>query len=127
MPGALAFPGYDLGEEYSGYLHVPRRDHRFDEVAQLFGSITDVKPEGYAVDRRFPDVVYVPEDVHFDLLKQTVSWSHGRIKLLPDKIYVRPSGYRVQMEKPPGGRSWRLIGTVPEPTLCHKPCTFRAA
>jgi len=27
------------------------------------------------------------------------------------------------MEKPPGGRSWRLVGTGAEPTLCHKPCT----
>ena len=121
--GTFAFPSYDLGEEYSGYLHVPVRDHRFEAVANLFGSIMDLKPEGYAVDRQFQDVVYVPEDVRFDLLKQTVSWPRGCIKLLPDKIYVRPSGYRVQMEKPPGGRSWRLIGTVPEPTLCHKPCT----
>src|SRR5204863_4481358 len=58
-----------------------------------------------------------------DLLKQTVSWPGHTIKLLPTKIYVRPSGYRVRMEKPPGGRSWRLIGDVAEPTLCHKPCT----
>jgi hypothetical protein len=27
------------------------------------------------------------------------------------------------MEKPPGGRAWRLVGTVAEGTLCHKPCT----
>src|ERR1043165_2172874 len=28
------------------------------------------------------------------------------------------------MEKPPGhNRSWRLVGTVAEGTLCHKPCT----
>ena len=125
--GVLAFPSYDLGEEYSGYLHAPRRDHTFDGAVALLPSIMDVHPEGYAVDRRFPDIIYVPEDVNFNLLQQSVSWTreetNHRIKLLPGKTYVRPSGYRVRMEKPPGGRSWRLIGTVPEPTLCHKPCT----
>ena len=57
-----------------------------------------------------------------------MSWTRdgGRrssIKLLPGHTYVRPSGYKVHMEKPPGGRAWRLIGTVAEGTLCHKPCT----
>ena len=27
------------------------------------------------------------------------------------------------MEKIPGTRSWRLVGTIAEGTLCHKPCT----
>ena len=27
------------------------------------------------------------------------------------------------MEKPPGDRAWRLVGTAAEPVLCHKPCT----
>jgi phosphoenolpyruvate carboxykinase (diphosphate) len=27
------------------------------------------------------------------------------------------------MEKPPANRAWRLVGTVAEGTLCHKPCT----
>jgi len=60
-------------------------------------------------------------------LRQTVSWPHNngtqKIKLLPGKTYIRPSGYKVHMEKPRGGRSWRLVGTGAEPTLCHKPCT----
>ena len=93
----------------------------------LFGELLDVKAEGYAVDKKFPDIIYVPEDVHFDLLRQTVSWPRNNgtqnIKLLPGKTYVRPSGYKVHMEKPPGGRAWRLVGTAAEPTLCHKPCT----
>ena len=46
------------------------------------------------------------------------------IKLQPDKTYVRPSGYKVRMEKPPGAnRAWRLVGTAAEGTVCHKPCT----
>ncbi len=125
--GALVFPSYDLGEEFHGDLHVRRLEHTFSEVLSLYGEIMDVHPEGYAVDRRFPEITYVPENVHFDLHKQSISWAveggESKIKLLPGRIYLRPSGYKVHMEKPPGGRAWRLVGTVAEPTLCHKPCT----
>jgi hypothetical protein len=71
----------------------------------------------------------VPEDAHFDLHKQTRflderCGGERAIKLQPDKTYVRPSGYKVRMEKPPGAnRAWRLVGTAAEGTLCHKPCT----
>jgi hypothetical protein len=125
--GALVYPSYDLGEEFSGDLHVRRLDHSFEEVAKLYGEIMDIRPEGYGIDKKFPDIFYVMEDVFFDLHKQTVSWRMAdgtkSIKLLPGKTYVRPSGYKVHMEKPPGNRAWRLIGTVAEGTLCHKPCT----
>lgn len=125
--GALVFASYDLGEEFSGQLHMPRLDHSFDEVAARFGSIMDIKPEGYGVDKKYPDILYVPSDVHLDLRTQSVSWSNetGRhsLKLQADKTYVRPSGYKIQMEKPPGGRAWRLVGTLAEGTFCHKPCT----
>ncbi|MGH8527476.1 MAG: hypothetical protein ACREXY_25685, partial [Gammaproteobacteria bacterium] len=126
--GAYVYPSYDLGEEFSGGLHVRNRGHSFDEVVKRYGAAMDVKPEGYAIDKRFPEIIYVPETVHFDLHSQKVFWQ-GKggtqsLKLLPDKIYIRPSGYQVRMEKPPGwNRAWRLIGTVAEPTLCHKPCT----
>jgi phosphoenolpyruvate carboxykinase (diphosphate) len=69
----------------------------------------------------------VPENSRFDLHAQKIFWSNAAgeqaIKLLPTQTYVRPSGYKVQMEKPPGNRAWRLVGVVCEPTLCHKPCT----
>lgn len=87
--GALVFPSYDLGEEFSGDLHVRRKGHSFAEVVGLFGALMDVQPEGHAVDRKFTDIIYVSEDVRFDLQKQTVSWPHDgmtqTIKLLPDK------------------------------------------
>jgi hypothetical protein len=125
--GALVFASYDLGEEFSGFLHVRRLDHSYREVISLYGEIMDVKPEGYAIDRNYPNIYYVPENVHFDLQKQRVSWEvngeERSIKMLADVTYVRPSGYKVNMEKPPGGRAWRLVGTVAEATVCHKPCT----
>lgn len=125
--GALVYPSYDLGEEFCGDRHVRRLGHTFEKVIELYGHMMDLKPEGYAVDKEFPDIIYVPEDVMFDLHKQTVSWERDgqthAIKLLPRRTYVRPSGYKVHMEKPPGDRAWRLTGTVAEGALCHKPCT----
>jgi hypothetical protein len=128
--GALVFPSYDLGEEFSGDVHVKRMGHTFTEMISLFSDAMDVKTEGFAVDKTFPEIIYVPESAHFDLHKQTISWTDATaggersIKLQPEKTYVRPSGYKVKMEKPPGvHRTWRLVGTVAEGVLCHKPCT----
>ena len=126
--GALVFPSYDLGEEFSGDMHVRRREHNFTEVTQLYGELMDLQPAGYGIDKKYPEVVYVPEDAFFDLHKQTITWTNATgdhsIKLQPDKTYLRPSGYKVRMEKPPGAnRSWRLVGTAAEGLVCHKPCT----
>jgi hypothetical protein len=126
--GALVYRSYDLGEEFSGEDHVRNTGHTFDEMAKLFAGVMEVKPEGYAIDKKFPEIIYVPHDAHFDLHTQKVSWTNTTgdhsIKLSPGKNYVRPSGYQVRMEKPPGyGRQWRLVATVAEGTFCHKPCT----
>src|SRR5688572_1093618 len=100
--GARVYASYDLGEEFSGGLHVRSRGHSFDDMVKLCGAAMDVHPEGYATDKRYPEVIYVPENVHFDLHAQRVFWqgksgAHS-LKLLPDKLYVRPSGYHVRME-----------------------------
>ncbi|HEY5234071.1 MAG TPA: hypothetical protein VIK35_11115 [Verrucomicrobiae bacterium] len=126
--GALVFPGYDLGEEFSGDAHVRSMGYSFTDMVARYGAAMDVKPEGYAVDKKFPEIIYVPEMAHFDLHDQTISWKNSGgergIKLQPDKTYVRPSGYKIRMEKPPGAfRALRLVGIAAEGTLCHKPST----
>ncbi len=125
--GALVYPAYDLGETFSGDLHVPRLHHSFEEVCSLYGAAMTFHDEGHATDKKFPNIVYIPENAAFDLNTQRVSWPHEdgekSIRLLPDKTYMRPSGYKILMEKPPGGRAWRLVGAVGEGTLCHKPST----
>ena len=125
--GTLAFPSYDLGEEFWGDKHVRRLGHNFADMVAQFGEIMHLQPEGYGIDKRYPDIIYVQEAVRFDLHKQKVTWQtrdgEQSIPLLPDRTYVRPTGYKVHMEKPPGKRAWRLVGTVSEGTLCHKPCT----
>ncbi len=125
--GALVFTSFDLGQEFSGERHVKRLGHSFTEVCRLQRDSLELKPEGYAVDRTHPDLVYVPEDARFELRTQRVIWPGGKtergIRLQPGKTYVRPSGYKVRLEKPGPHPAWRLVGTVAEGLLCHKPCT----
>ena len=125
--GALVFPSFDLGEEFSGNVHVKPMGHSYTEVVSKWRDAIEPRAEGYSVDKKYHEIIYVPEDARFDLHKERVLWPGGKtersIKLLPDKIYVRPSGYKVRMEKPTPGRAWRLVGTVAEGILCHKPCT----
>ena len=127
--GALVFPSYDLGEAFDGDILSRRLPHSFVEMTKMFFDIMDVMPEGYAVDKKFPEIVYVPASARFDLHSQKISWlnpisGEQSLHLSPEKTYVRPSGYKIKMEKPPGhGRQWRLVGTIAEGTFCHKPCT----
>ncbi len=125
--GTMAFPAYDLGEDFSGHLHVQRSGHSFDEVVKMYGSLIDFDSRGFGVDKKYSDIIYVPEDVEFDLHRQSVTWKKNgatqTLKLQPSYTYIRPSGYKVEMVKPSGKRSWRLVGTVSEGTICHKPCT----
>ncbi len=125
--GALVYPSYDLGEDFAGGIHVQSRGHTFAEVALRYGDLMEFQPEGYAIDREYRDILYVPEDVNFDLHAQSVSWDFaGEKRTLPlraGRTYVRPSGYKVHIEQPPGHTAWHLVGTVAEGTLCHKPCT----
>ena len=78
-------------------------------------SFIDVKPEGYGVDRRFPSLIYVREDARADINKQRISWIRDDVEqsipLLPGRVYIAPSGYRLRMEKHPTTPTWRLIGS----------------
>ena len=125
--GALIFPSYDLAEQIAVKdlpLEMPRG---FAAAMELLGDTVEMRREGYAVDRQYPDIVYVPENARFQLLAQKVTWEEdGATREIPLRLehrYVLPCGYKIHMEKPPAGRAWRLIGTMAEGTLCHKPCT----
>ncbi|MEM1441555.1 MAG: hypothetical protein AAGF67_04400, partial [Verrucomicrobiota bacterium] len=125
--GALVFPSFDLGEHFSLSDFRKQVDHTFGEVVERYGKFMDLQPEGYGIDKTHGDILYVPEDAYLDLTDQTVSWSKDgekqAIPLQPEKTYVLPSGYKVEMRKPSSGQRWRLIGTNAEGTFCHKPCT----
>ncbi len=125
--GALAFRRRNHGEEYGADSRTRSDEYDFDDMLHRYGDLMDVQAEGYAIDKRHPEVVYVPQDLRMDVQAQTISWLKGgigqTIKLRPEKIYVQPNGYKIEMQKHPGAPSWRLVGTEPEGTLCHKPCT----
>jgi len=98
-----------------------------EDMAVVLGHNARYCPEGHAYDKNYPNVVYVPGKSRFDLATQRVLWTHeGKeqsLRLSPGEIYVYPWGYTVRMHKPDGGRSWRLVGTIADGRLCHKPCT----
>lgn len=125
--GTLAFTGYDLGEDFKLAEYLPGVDHTFSGVVERYADLIEVQPEGYAIDRKYRDILYVPEDTRIELNKQKITWFKDgveqTIKLLPDHTYVMPSGYKVQMIKPAEGRRWRLVGYTAESRVCHKPCT----
>jgi len=125
--GAIAFPSYVLGETFYYEDKLPQNGLNFEEMAQKYTAMMDVKPEGYAIDKKFPNIIYVPADARLSVKNEKVTWickgvEHS-IKLLPWQTYVYPSGYKVEMQKHTGSGIWRLTGTVPEGTFCHKPCT----
>ncbi|MCY2976280.1 MAG: hypothetical protein NTW52_16620 [Planctomycetota bacterium] len=124
--GTLAFVSHNLGEEFQ--WNSRRYNGRsFGDVANEYQSFIDIRPEGYGVDRTYPNLIYVQENAFASLFDRTIRWTfNGVDKSLPlerGKIYMAPSGYKVQMEKHPCAPSWRLIGTGGEGTVCHKPCT----
>jgi phosphoenolpyruvate carboxykinase (diphosphate) len=124
--GAIAFASYSFGDEYQ-FDSSKVNGRTFTDVVRDYGSMMDVKEDGYAIDRKFSDLIYIPEDSRASTVRQQVWWTRDgkehAIPLLPGKIYMTPSGFKLRMEKHPGAPSWRIIGTAGLGTFCHKPCT----
>jgi hypothetical protein len=125
--GALLFQCRNHGEEYGVDVRTREPGYSFQDMLARYGQFMRQMPDGHAIDVNYPNIVYVPQAVRFDLNAQSISWEHdGRshqIRLMPGKIYMQPNGYKVEMRRHPGAPSWRLVGIEPEGTFCHKPCT----
>jgi hypothetical protein len=125
--GALAFASYSLGDEFQ--VNSRRYNGRtFADVARDYSDFIEVQPEGYGIDRFEPTVLYIPENSLASLRERRIRWQdpsgkESSIPLRPDQVYIAPSGYQIRLEKHPAAPSWRLLGTVGEGLLCHKPCT----
>jgi hypothetical protein len=126
--GAIAYPTYVLGEELladkTTYL---AEGETLQHALQMLGDAAERLEGGYARDRRHPGIFYVPETASFNVREDWIRWEHAGVRreipLLAGEIYVLPSGYRVRLERQLHGTAWRLVGTRPRGTLCHKPCT----
>lgn len=125
--GALAFPSYDLGERFLLDSRLPNNGLTFSKMIEMYSDIMELNENGYAVDKTHGNIFYVPENSEFNLFEQAVTWTTGEtknsLKLLPNRYYILPSGYKIQMKKRLNGHHWHLVGTIAEGTLCHKPCT----
>lgn len=126
--GALVFPAYDLGEDFKLSRTVqPDLDHDMDDAARVLGDALVMQPAGFGIDRNYPDIVYLPSNAEVRLETQSIRWEHDAaeesIRIEPDKTYLLPSGYKVDMIRPHEGRRWRLQGTCANGIFCHKPCT----
>ncbi len=121
--GALVFPRRSLGEHY----YAEARGYSFEEVKEAYAGIMDIHPDNYGTDKKYPDIVYLPEEVEISLYKQEIRWNYNGddkvLRLLPEKMYILPDGSKIHMEKHPEAPVWRLIGTQAEGTFCHKPFT----
>ena len=124
--GALAFPRAILGEIYLPHTDSAPR-YSFDTLCRNLSPLIEHKIEGYAIDKNHPDILYIPSSAQISIQQQQISWLHeGKtqtLKLLVNHTYVYPNGFKVHMERHPNAPSWRLIGTHPEGTFCHKPST----
>lgn len=125
--GALAFQRFNHGDEFGVGSVTREPGYDFAGMVNRYGELMEVKPGGYAVDKRFPEIIYVPQDLRMNLLTQTITWQQQdqtqSLRIKPGKIYIQPNGYKIEMCKHPGAPSWRLVGTSAEGVFCHKPCT----
>lgn len=114
--GALAFHSRIHGNEYGADSASKEPGYSFSEMVKNYGDLMEVMPEGYAVDKQYPEIIYVPQDVKMDAMTQTISWKNDKltwktdkkvtsIRLQPEKIYVKPNGYKLELVKHPAAPS----------------------
>jgi len=126
--GAIAFPAYVLGQEFLAERTLSVKKVPFDEGIARLGDRVRLDPGGFAVDKQYPDIFYVPHDAIFSVSAGRVRWTGPQgeeqgLTLRAGDVFVLPSGFQVRLAKQLGGTTWRLIGTSPHCTLCHKPST----
>lgn len=127
--GAIAFPRGIMSDDVYGENYSKKLDciFTFEEAMSLIKDHVDMQPEGYAIDKKYPQIIYIPENSNIEIEKTRITWLHNgeqkTILLSPKNIYVHPSGNRFQLAKHPQQPLWRIVNTRPEGILCHKPCT----
>jgi hypothetical protein len=112
-----------IGQEFYAGRTVLTKQVVFETAMSYLGDRVEIKPERYAVDRKYPNVFYVPESADFLVNEGCVKWPEHKLVLRAGEVYVLPWGTKIRLEKQPGGTAWRLIASRADGILCHKPCT----
>uniref|UniRef100_A0A7S4CIY2 PPi-type phosphoenolpyruvate carboxykinase lobe 2 domain-containing protein n=1 Tax=Eutreptiella gymnastica TaxID=73025 RepID=A0A7S4CIY2_9EUGL len=127
--GALAFYQVRLGSTLRMHdSRLRKSENKFSDMMKLLGNHVELKPEGYAVDKRFPEIIYLPETMSASLGERKVKWVGAKgeeksLKMLTKHFYMHPSGYSIHLEKHAVSGTYTLVGLDPRATFCHKPCT----
>lgn len=127
--GAIAFPRGVMGDIVDGSVFSEKfgSQYSFEGVKAFLGDRIDVKAENYAVDKKYPNIVYVPENAYINTNTNSITWTFDnkeqKLILSPNKTYVHPTGNKFKLEKHNAIALWRIVNTSPEGVFCHKPCT----
>ena len=127
--GAIAYPRGVMGDIVDGVAFSGKHgdNFTFEDLKELLGDRIEVKPEYYAVDKKYPEIIYIPESAYINTNTNSITWTHKgkeqKLVLSPKKKYVHPTGNKFTLEKHPAIPLWRIVNTMAEGIFCHKPCT----
>ena len=127
--GAIAFPCGNMSDRvYGGSLAKKfEKTYTFNDVKELLSDRIELQEGNYAIDKKYQEIIYVPENADINIEKNSVSWTYHdkeiSLNLSPNKIYVHPTGHKFRLVKHPTQQMWRIIDTAPEGIFCHKPST----
>ncbi|MDE6576035.1 MAG: hypothetical protein K2L24_01380, partial [Opitutales bacterium] len=125
--GTLVFPQYNLGDEFNHDKFFDTQSS-FKDLLAINAANMDVQEEGYAFDKNYKSIVYLPGNANFCLPELKISWQHHDVQhsILFElgKTYILPDGYQVHLQKPAHENDrWKMIGTRADTTFCYKPST----
>ncbi|HSD08424.1 hypothetical protein [Flavobacterium sp.] len=127
--GAIAYPRGVMGDIVNGAVFSGKfgNQYNFEEAKSLLGDRIDVKPGNYAVDKKYPNLIYIPENAYINTNTNSITWDYDnkeqKLILSPNKVYIHPTGNKFKLEKHNAISLWRIVNTTPEGVFCHKPCT----
>lgn len=127
--GAIAYPRGVMGDIVDGSAFSQKFGNKFnfEEVKLLLGDRIDLKTGNYAVDKKYPNLIYIPENAYINTNTNSITWEFNnqaqKLILSPNKTYIHPTGYKFKLEKHKAISLWRIVSTAPEGIFCHKPCT----
>ncbi|SDW96279.1 hypothetical protein SAMN05444411_102558 [Lutibacter oricola] len=127
--GAIAYPRGVMGDIVDGSAFSAKFGNRFtfENVKELLGDRIEIDPSNYATDKKYPNLVYIPENAYINTNSNDITWTYNgenqKLVLSPYKTYIHPTGNKFKLEKHKAISLWRIVNTSPEGIFCHKPCT----